>query len=54
MVPYLMTCMEIITAKTLGLGIVFFIFNDGELSQVSQGQKISYNKKHAQCLEKLR
>lgn len=40
-----MTCMEIITATKLGLGIVFCIFNDGELAQISQAQALPYNRK---------
>lgn len=42
---FLMTGLEIVTAKTLGLGIVYFVFADGELSQISQGQEIPYNRK---------
>jgi acetolactate synthase-1/2/3 large subunit len=42
---FLMTCMEIITASTENLGIVYFVFHDGELSQISQGQEIPYNRK---------
>jgi len=42
---FLMTGLEIVTAATLRLGIVFFVFNDGELSQISQGQEIPYNRK---------
>lgn len=41
----LMTGMETITAATLELGTVYFIFNDGELSQISQAQEIPYNRK---------
>jgi len=40
-----MTCMEIVTAIQHQLGIVFFVFNDGELSQISQAQEIPYNRK---------
>lgn len=42
---FIMTCMEILTATSLGLGIVYFVFHDGELSQISQGQEIPYNRK---------
>ena len=42
---FLMTCMEIITASRLELGVVYFVFNDGELSQIAQGQEIPYNRK---------
>ncbi|MBF0573535.1 MAG: thiamine pyrophosphate-binding protein, partial [Desulfamplus sp.] len=42
---FLMTGMEILTASTENLGIVYFVFHDGELSQISQGQEIPYNRK---------
>lgn len=42
---FMMTCMEIATASRLGLGIVFYVFHDGELSQIAQAQQISYNRK---------
>ncbi|MCB9089361.1 MAG: thiamine pyrophosphate-binding protein [Calditrichae bacterium] len=42
---FLMTCMEIITASSHNLGVVYFVFHDGELSQISQGQEIPYNRK---------
>ncbi|MCB1190529.1 MAG: thiamine pyrophosphate-binding protein [Leptospiraceae bacterium] len=42
---FLMTCMEILTASVHKLGVVYFVFNDGELSQISQGQEIPYNRK---------
>ena len=42
---FAMTCMEIMTAKTHELGGVFFVFHDGELSQISQAQEIPYNRK---------
>lgn len=42
---FLMTGMEILTATTAGLGIAYFVFYDGELSQISQGQEIPYNRK---------
>ena len=41
----MMTCMETLTAASLGTGGVYFIFNDGELSQISQAQQIPYNRK---------
>lgn len=50
---FMMTCMEIVTATTLGLGVVFFVFNDGELSQISQGQEIPYNRKTCTVLGKV-
>lgn len=42
---FAMTCMEILTAARLRLGGVFFVFHDGELSQISQAQEIPYNRK---------
>ena len=40
-----MTCMEIITATQNRLGIVYYVFCDGELSQIAQAQEIPYNRK---------
>jgi acetolactate synthase-1/2/3 large subunit len=51
---FLMTGLETITASTLGLGIAYFVFDDGELSQISQGQEIPYNRKSCTTLGKLR
>lgn len=42
---FAMTCMEIATASENKLGVVFLVFNDGELSQISQGQSKPYNRK---------
>jgi acetolactate synthase-1/2/3 large subunit len=42
---FLMTGMEILTATTEGVGVAYFVFYDGELSQISQGQEIPYNRK---------
>lgn len=50
---FLMTCMETLTASSLGLGGVYFIFNDGELSQISQAQEIPYNRKTCSVLHKV-
>ena len=47
---FLMTCMETLTASSLGLGGVYFVFNDGELSQISQAQEIPYNRKTCSVL----
>ena len=51
---FLMTCMETLTAASLGLGGVFFIFNDGELSQISQAQEIPYNRKTCTVLHEVK
>ena len=50
---FLMTCMETLTASSLGLGGIFFVFNDGELSQISQAQEIPYNRKTCSVLHEL-
>jgi len=42
---FTMTCMELLTATRLKLGGVFFVFHDGELSQISQAQDIPYSRK---------
>jgi acetolactate synthase-1/2/3 large subunit len=42
---FLMTCMEIVTAVTLRLGIVYYVFHDGELAQIAQAQQIPYGRK---------
>lgn len=47
---FMMTCMETLTAASLGTGAVYFIFNDGELSQISQAQEIPYNRKTCSVL----
>jgi len=39
-----MTCMEIVTAAGLGLGIVYYVFNDGELAQIAQAQRLPYRR----------
>jgi len=51
---FLMTCMETLTASSLDLGGVYFIFNDGELSQISQAQEIPYNRKTCSVLHEAR
>jgi acetolactate synthase I/II/III large subunit len=51
---FLMTGLEIITAATLDLGIAFFVFDDGELSQISQGQELPYNRKPCTILGNIR
>jgi acetolactate synthase-1/2/3 large subunit len=47
---FLMTCMELLTAATHRLGVVQFVFSDGELSQISQTQEIPYNRKTCSVL----
>ena len=50
---FLMTCMEIVTAATNGLGVIYYVFNDGELSQIAQAQEIPYNRKPCTVLGKV-
>jgi acetolactate synthase-1/2/3 large subunit len=50
---FMMTCMEILTATTNNLGIVYYVFNDGELAQIAQAQAIPYNRKPCTQIGKL-
>jgi acetolactate synthase I/II/III large subunit len=50
---FMMTCMEILTASTNRLGIVYYVFNDGELAQIGQAQAIPYNRKTCTQIGKL-
>jgi acetolactate synthase-1/2/3 large subunit len=50
---FMMTCMESITAVAQGLGIAYYIFSDGELSQIAQAQQIPYNRKPCTTIGKL-
>ena len=51
---FLMTGMEIVTAVALNLGVVLFVFNDGELAQISQFQQIPLNRKTCTVLGTVR
>jgi acetolactate synthase-1/2/3 large subunit len=51
---FLMTCMETLTASSLAVGGIYFVFNDGELSQISQAQEISYNRKTCSVLQAMK
>jgi len=42
---FLMTCMELLTAVQQGIGVMIFIFHDGELGQISQFQSVPLNRK---------
>jgi acetolactate synthase-1/2/3 large subunit len=42
---FLMSGMETATASARRLGVVFFVFNDGELSQIAQAQEIPYGRR---------
>jgi len=50
---FTMTCMEILTAAANGLGVVYYVFNDGELAQIAQAQQIPYGRKPCTTLGKL-
>jgi acetolactate synthase-1/2/3 large subunit len=50
---FMMTCMEILTAATNNLGVVYYIFNDGELAQIGQAQAIPYGRKPCTQIGKL-
>jgi len=45
--------MEIVTAASHDLGIVYYVFHDGELSQIAQAQEIPYNRKPCSILGRL-
>ena len=51
---FMMTCMELVTATTQKAGIMVFVFNDGELGQISQFQKIPLNRKTCTTVGKIR
>lgn len=51
---FLMTGLELLTATTNNLGVVIFVFHDGELSQISQGQEIPYNRKTCTVLGEVK
>lgn len=51
---FLMTAMELFTASALNIGAVFTVFNDGELSQISQAQQVPYNRKTCTQLRDIR
>ncbi|MBI3542127.1 MAG: thiamine pyrophosphate-binding protein [Deltaproteobacteria bacterium] len=51
---FMMTGLEILTAATLNAGIAYFVFYDGELSQISQGQEIPYNRKTCTIVGQLK
>jgi acetolactate synthase-1/2/3 large subunit len=42
---FLMTGMETVTAARAELGVAWFVFNDGELSQIAQAQQMPYQRK---------
>ncbi|MCK7535504.1 MAG: thiamine pyrophosphate-dependent enzyme [Marinilabiliales bacterium] len=50
---FLMTGLETLTASTHELNLVYFVFNDGELGQISQFQKIPLKRKVATIIGKV-
>jgi len=42
---FLMTGLETVTAAKNELGVAWFVFNDGELSQIAQAQELPYQRK---------
>ena len=50
---FLMSGMELLTAVAYNLGIMVFVFHDGELGQISQFQKIPLNRKTCTVLPNL-
>jgi acetolactate synthase I/II/III large subunit len=50
---FMMTCMEILTAASNNLGVIYYVFNDGELAQIGQAQAIPYGRKPCTTLGKL-
>lgn len=51
---FLMTGLEVLTAKAMGAGIAYFVFADGELSQISQAQATPYNRKTCTVLPSVK
>jgi acetolactate synthase-1/2/3 large subunit len=50
----LMTGLELLTAATLNLGVVIFVFYDGKLGQIAQFQKIPLNRSTCTVLGELK
>ena len=48
-----MTGLELATATAQGLGVVVFVFNDGELAQIAQAQQLPYHRKTCTVLGPL-
>jgi acetolactate synthase-1/2/3 large subunit len=48
-----MTALELATATANELGVIVFVFNDGELAQIAQAQQIPYNRKTCTVLGPL-
>lgn len=50
---FIMTCMEILTASSNNLGVIYYVFNDGELAQIGQAQAIPYGRKSCTTIGEL-
>lgn len=50
---FLMTGLEMTTAANYNLPVMFFVFNDGELGQISQFQKVPLNRKTCSVLGEI-
>jgi len=50
---FLMTGLEILTAAEHGLGVIYYVFNDGELAQIAQPQQRTYNRKACTVLPEI-
>ena len=50
---FMMTGLEMTTAVNYGLPVMFFVFNDGELGQISQFQKVPLNSKTCSVLGEI-
>ena len=48
-----MTGLEMATAVAQGIGVAWFVFNDGELAQIAQAQQVPYNRKTCTVLPPL-
>ncbi|HWN06099.1 MAG TPA: thiamine pyrophosphate-binding protein [Steroidobacteraceae bacterium] len=48
-----MTGLEMATAVAQGIGVAWFVFNDGELAQIAQAQETPYNRKTCTVLPEL-
>lgn len=51
---FLMTGLELLTARRMGVGVVCCVFHDGELSQIAQGQEIPYRRKTCTVIGEVR
>ena len=50
---FLMTALEIVTAARNGLGLMYYVFHDGELAQISQFQQVPLNRKTCTSLGEI-